>query len=167
MTEQMVSAAAIREWRDKYQGCTANNALEALDALIPAPTLAEMTMPERRDCDWMQCDVRGEDGPWLILDPFYDEDRAHLVNRRGYNNLFHIGLVTPRPDLSRWGWASKQQSPALPDGWRIADHPKYGRVVMTSTTPNIDGNVHFVLPAEGDLGHDWMFCPADDLAYLD
>lgn len=56
---------------------------------------------------------------------------------------------------------------ALPDGWRLADHKKYGRVVVTTTTPNRDGYVCFVLHSYGTLGHDWLFCDPAELTYLD
>ena len=57
-------------------------------------------------------------------------------------------------------------APALPDGWRLADHRKYGRVIVT-TTPNSDGRVYFVLHSYGTLGHAWHFCLPDELTYLE
>ena len=61
-----------------------------------------------------------------------------------------------------------QTSAALPDGWRLADHPVYGRVVVTSPTPSLDGRVYFVFhDVDDDMGYDWDFCPASELTYID
>lgn len=57
-------------------------------------------------------------------------------------------------------------TPALPGGWRVADHKDNGRVIVT--TPNNDGRVYYVLPSDLDgLGFDWFFCHTDELTYLD
>ena len=59
-------------------------------------------------------------------------------------------------------------TPTLPGGWRLADHEVYGRVIVTNTTPNIDGKVCFVVPADDyPLGNDWHRCTPDELTYLD
>ena len=60
------------------------------------------------------------------------------------------------------------QIPALPEGWRLADHEKYGRIIVTNDTPTTDGHVHFVMPNPSDpLGYDWMFCRPAELTYID
>lgn len=58
-------------------------------------------------------------------------------------------------------------APALPDGWRLADHSAYGRVIVTNPTPNPSGRVYFVLPSADPMGYDWFFCTPDRLTYLD
>lgn len=59
-------------------------------------------------------------------------------------------------------------APALPDGWKLADHPKHGRVVVTNTTPALDGRVYFVMPNVGDvMGYDWFYCFPEELTYID
>ena len=58
-------------------------------------------------------------------------------------------------------------APALPDGWRLADHEGHGRVIVTTQTPGSDGNVFFVLPSDGPLGYDWFFCDPAELTYID
>lgn len=59
-------------------------------------------------------------------------------------------------------------APALPEGWRLADHKVSGRVVVTNTTPDSDGHVYFVMTSpENTMGYDWFFCDPDDLTYLD
>ena len=135
----------------------------------PRPTLADMPPEERAACDWMQADVEALDGPWLIIDPAA-ADHAHVVDREGKNRLFPARYVTPRPDLPRWEWPGEQQPApalALPDGWKLADHEKYGRVIVTSDTPDTDGHVYFVAPAPCTIGNDWHLCRNDELAYLD
>ena len=145
-----------------------------LDALLPAPprlTLADLTMPGRRACNWMQCDVEGQDGEWMIIDPFDDEDHAHVVGRRrGNMRIFQAKHVTPRPDLPRMEWDGTEKaapSPALPDGWRLADHKDHGRGIVTNPTPKRDGRVYYVIPAADPLGFDWLFCHPDELTYID
>lgn len=56
---------------------------------------------------------------------------------------------------------------SLPEGWRLADHKDYGRVIVTNDTPDRNGRVHFVIPSVGLLGFDWHFCAPDALTYLD
>lgn len=58
--------------------------------------------------------------------------------------------------------------PALPRGWKLADHRKYGRVIVTSTTPGKYGHLYFVMPNVGDvMGYDWFHCFPEELTYLD
>lgn len=140
-----------------------------LDTVPALPTLADMSHVARRETRWMRCDVDGEDGEWLIIDPFDDESHANVIGRKGYRRIFPTHHVIPRPDLARMEWTgSKKTAPALPDGWRLADHETYGRVVVTNTTPDSDGYVRFVLPDDGDyMGFDWHFCHHDKLTYID
>lgn len=58
-------------------------------------------------------------------------------------------------------------TPALPDGWRLADHKDHGRVIVTNPTPSENGIVYYVIPAVDPLGFDWLFCDPDDLTYID
>lgn len=144
--------------------------LEALLPNPPLPTLADMSPEKRRDCEWMQCDVAGLDGAWLIIDPFDDEDHAHVVGRRGNMRILPAHFITPRPDLPNMEWTGdKKPDPAsnLPDGWRFAEHPDHGRVIITNTTPNRLGNVYFVAPtADYIMGYDCRSCDPDELTYL-
>ena len=142
---------------------------------IPAPppkrpTLADMTYEERRECQWMQCDVTGFHGEWILVAPSDWDGDAVLLDREGDVYYEHHASVTPRPDLPRLTWPGEQQpapAPALPEGWRLADHKDHGRVVVTNTTPDSNGHVPFVLPLEDTLGHDWRFCDLAELTYID
>lgn len=59
-------------------------------------------------------------------------------------------------------------APTLPEGWRLADHKKYGRVIVTNTTPDKYGHVYVVFPAVGKItGSAWSFCFPDELTYID
>lgn len=52
--------------------------------------------------------------------------------------------------------------------WGLAEHEKYGRVIVTAPTPDRYGNVYFVIPdGDHDLGYEWRFCEPDKLTYLD
>lgn len=76
----------------------------------PRPTLANMTLDERKACQWMQCDVEGYDDPWLIINPIDDEDHAHVVKREGNTGIFETKYITPRPDRPRMKWDDNDQS---------------------------------------------------------
>ena len=71
-------------------------------------------------------------------------------------------------------------APALPDGWRLADHKENGRVIVTNTTPNRDGRFYYVLPVavvphadhsqgafRNRMGFDWRTCDPAELTYID
>lgn len=56
----------------------------------------------------------------------------------------------------------------LPGGWRLAEHPDYGRVVVTTSIPNHDGRVYFVFHSAWDsLGYSGSYCTPDELTFLD
>ena len=62
---------------------------------------------------------------------------------------------------------TEQTIPALPEGWRLADHEVYGRVIVTTSIPNHDGRVYFVFPSAWDsLGYSGGYCTPDKLTYL-
>ena len=59
-------------------------------------------------------------------------------------------------------------APALPDGWRFAEHEDHGRVIVTNPTPDCYGTVYFAFPRADYLkGFDWKFCDPSELTYLD
>lgn len=139
---------------------------------IPAPTLptlADMTREERRACRRMQCDVAYRSVRYVIAAPFDDDDTVALIAADGDICWVSPERVTPRPDLPRMEWPDTETpTPALPDGWRLADHKENGRVIVTNTTPDPSGHVCYVLPAEDYvLGYDWNVCDPDKLTYLD
>ena len=56
----------------------------------------------------------------------------------------------------------------IPNGWRVADHQKHGRGIVTRTTPNCYGRVYFMSPDDAlSLGCDWHYCDPADLKFLD
>ena len=138
---------------------------------VPAPsrpTLADMTPEERAECQRMQCDVEGEDDRAVIFDPCREDGGASVLWPGGFIEQIGWGVVTPRPDLPRLERPGDQKpAPALPDGWRLADHKVNGRVIVTNPTPNRDGRVYYVIPSADPLGFDWLFCRPDELTYLE
>ena len=57
---------------------------------------------------------------------------------------------------------------SLPDGWRLADHKKYGRVMVTNPTPDACGYIYFVRSDDEFVaGFDWAACLPDELTYID
>ena len=135
----------------------------------PLPTLADMTPEERAECQGMQADVGVERR--IIVRVMDVEEGAVTLVESGDTVVCPHSSVTPRPDLPRFVWPgdtpAPAPAPALPEGWRLADHEKYGRVVVTSATPDTDGHVYFVAPADDPIGNDWHLCRNDELAYLD
>lgn len=165
---QAVREWAERAWHTKVQDAVVANAARVLLAVLPKPpTLADMAPEARRDCQWMQADTK----PWgrvVIVAPDLSGERAALLDVWGDVAYEDHASITPLPDLPRMEWPSvRKPAPALPDGWRLADHKDHGRVIVTNPTPNSAGNVYFVLPANGIMGHDWFFCDPDELTYLD
>lgn len=147
-------------------------AAEAVEALLPAPappTMADMTPEERASCRWMQCDVKDCEITAGIIIKINPTD-AHLIDSDGETWFLDLDTVTPRPDLPCLEWPSDKKpdtGPALPDGWRVADHKDNGRVIVTNTTPNRDGRVYYVLHSTDPLGFDWLLCKPYELTYLD
>lgn len=137
----------------------------------PRPTLAKMSEKERAACRWMQADVEGRSGEWLIIDPIDGWSYARLMSRGGSTPVFPAENVTPRPDLPRMEWPGTEKpapAPALPDGWRLADHNLYGRVIVTRPEPDDDGKVAITAstPTRGYRARlEW--CRPDELTYLD
>ena len=140
---------------------------------IPAPapkrpTLADMNPEERDACRWMQCDVEGEDARAVIINPYWEDGSARALWPGGIVEQFGWWRVTPRPDIPRMTWpGDKKPAPALPEGWRLADQRKYGRVIVTNPTPDRDGYVYFVVSTTGPIGNTWHFCTPGELTYLD
>lgn len=135
------------------------------------PTLADMTPEERAACKWMQSDVEDRGVRYVIANPHDAEGDAALVDPDGEIEWFSPERVTPRPDLRRMAWPGTEKpapAPALPDGWRLADHQRYGRVAVTNTTPNRDGYVCCVSSYDRDgTGFDWHYCRPHELTYFD
>lgn len=134
----------------------------------PRPTLADMTLDEQDECAGMQADLAQGDRV-VILDGTPDSDDSVQVLEMNLG-VFRprTADVTPRPDLPRMTWpGDKKPAPALPDGWRLANHPEHGLVIVTNPTTGSDGYACFVLPTTGTRGHTWHLCPPDELTYLD
>ena len=150
-------------------------AARVLLAVLPKhPTLADMTAEERRASRRMQCDYKGitRNTTSRGVIGYFDHEERKAVILTDTNGIVRrdYDRVTPLPDLPRLEWPGDQKpapAPTLPEGWRLADHPDYGRVVVTSGTVDADGHVYFVAPAPGTIGNDWHLCRKDELTYLD
>ena len=173
MTDQ-IPADEVRKIIAFYRDGASDRGGMILDALRdllpppPLPTLADMTDEERAACQWMQADVGVERR--IIVRVMDVEEGAVTLVESGDTVVCPHSSVTPRPDLPRFTWPGEQQTapaPALPEGWRFADHKDHGRVIVTNTTPDEDGHVYFVAPAPDPLGNDWHPCDPAELTYLD
>ena len=147
-----------------------------LHAVPAPPTLADMTAEERRASRRMQCDYElpGQRSRSRGVIGYFDlvEEKALILTTTCGIQRKDYAHVTPRPDLPRLEWPGDKEpdpAPALPEGWALANHPDYGRVIVTTPTTYHDGHVYVVLPDEDELsrGYDWHLCDPDSLTYLD
>ena len=180
MTDQTIPADKVRAWVTAWETTRpehrtlkdAEGIIQALRDLLPPPprpTLADMTLEERRACQWMQVDTPPRFRA-VILATDLSGGRAALLDRWGDTIYMDHEDVTPRPDLPRLEWSGTETpdpAPTLPDGWRLADHEDYGRGIVTNPTPNRNGRVYFVLPADEPMGYDLLFCDPADLTFFD
>ena len=119
-----ISADKVREARDLHRDAAKmvtitdaereihQHVADAMDALLPPPprpTLADMTPKERHACRWMQADVDGITGRWLILNPYDEDGDVEVVLESGRKEYFSPERVTPRPDLPRMEWPGTGQ----------------------------------------------------------
>ena len=164
-------ASNVRRHADKHFPAERAIARVILNAVPspPRPTLADMTPEERAACQWMQADTKLW-GRVVIIVPDLSDGRAALLDQSGDVIYGRYVNVTPRPDLPRMTWPGDKKpahAPALPDGWRLADHVTHGRVIVTNSTPDTEGHVYFVAPDPDPTGHDWHLCFPDRLTYID
>ena len=187
MTDQTIPADKVRAARDLHRDAAKmvtitdtereihQHVADAMEALLPTPTLptlADLPEEERRACRWMQADVEGYEHRPVIITPHWVGGDVRVMCPDGSINPIDPGHVTPRTDLPRMEWPSDKKpapTPALPDGWRLAEHQTLGRVIVTSASTSSDGDgyVYILLPTDDSRGYDWMFCPTNRLTYLD
>ena len=146
----------------------ARDAARTLITMMPRPTLADMTPEEREKCKWMQADT-SRWGHAVIICPDVGDGRAALLDGWGHVDYEPHSKVTPRPDLPRMEWpGTEKPAPALPDGWRLADHKKHGRVIVTRPDPDEEGEAAIIrtLPARPSRAV-LTWCDSDELTYTD
>ena len=177
MNDQTIPADKVRELIAFYRDGASDRGgmiLADLEALLPTttrPTLDDMTDKERDACRGMQADVEGMSGRYVIIHPRQGAGAVAAVSEDGEIKWFVPGQVTPRPDLPRLEWPGNKQpdpAPALPDGWRLAEHPDHGRVIVTRTEPDRDGEVPITVPVPpDDFAARFEWCRPAELTYLD
>ena len=167
MTDRTFTAAELREVLGG-EG-TAADKVQALHELIlfpSRPTLADMTLDEQSECQWMQCDVGGEDDRAVIFNPHWEDGSARVLWPGGFSTYPGWERVTPRPDLPRMEWPGNQEAdPALPVWGQLADHPKHGKVFVIDPTPDSDGCIRVMRPIPGRPEYAWFLCEPSELAY--
>ena len=173
MTDQTIPADDLRRFIARYRTAANDRGsilLDELEALLPHPTLADMSPEERAACQWMQADVK-PGGRLVITAPNATHARAALLDEGGEVTYQYHANITPRPDLPRLEWPSDKTAPtghALPDGFRLAEHPDYGRVIVTTPDPGCDGDAYFVYPETVlSLGFNSDWCDSAALTFLD
>ena len=180
MTDQTIpanltrdEAQAVRDYAARvladpnYHSAEEVAAARVLLAVLPRPTLADMTANERTECQRMQADVKGYEHPAAIIQTYVTNGSARVMWETLRVEEVSWANITPRPDLPRLQWPGEQQpAPALPEGWRLADHEKRGRGIVTTENPDLDGRVAFVHRG-GYSGFGCSWCTPDELTYLD
>ena len=130
MTDQIPAdqARRARQWArdtldDVENGANvsayARDAARTLIAMMPRPTLADMTPEERSACQWMQADTNG--GRDVISNPCYDQGRATILLRDGTSIPVGMEKITPRPDLPRMEWPRDTGIPGVAIGVPVTD----------------------------------------------
>ena len=181
MTDQTTLADQVRAILDGWERIKEHADWDDIDNLVQdirdllhtstPQTLADMTPDEQDECAGMQADLAQGDRV-VILDGTPDAAGLVQVLEKSLDVYrAYPAEVTPRPDLPRMEWPGNEKpdpAPALPDGWRLADHPEYGRVIVTTENPDEYSLVAFV-HRDDDLhrghGSDWRD-PAE-LTYID
>ena len=144
---------------------------DALKALITPklPTLADMTEEERKACLWMQAD-HASHGRVILVVTLHDSVQF-LKQSGGWMTAWQNNFkqITPLPDLPKLKWpgAGAAEPPALPDGMRLADHPDFGRVVVS---PKMDSESEYKVfhsDRENRSGADWHYAHESKLTFLD
>ena len=80
------------------------------DQMTPAlPTLADMTEGERRDCQWMQADVKGYESRVVIVNPYWKDGSARAMWPNARMGAVPWKRITPRPDLPRLEWPGDRE----------------------------------------------------------
>lgn len=100
-------------------------------------------------------------GRGIVTTPEADCDGKVWFVRPVGANLKGCGWCLCNPDLLTFHDAA----PALPQWWRLATHPVFGRGIVTTAEVDCDGGVWFLRPDSGDVG--WCFCDPDSLTFLD
>lgn len=87
--------------------------------------------------------------PWAVaaLDGLFAEDYMD-------SDVALIHKLVPEP-------------PALPEGMRLADNEKYGRVVVSPRTDDNGDYMVFLCTSEEVTGADWEYAPGSELTFLD
>lgn len=169
-------AKAAREWatdylKGLYEVAPVTVARIVLDTVPepPLPTMNKLPENERYDCHHMQCDVCGFTDRMVIVN--IRSSSVDVMAEDGERWTIEDIRVTPRPDLPRMEWPSEKKpapAPALPVGWRYADHKDHGRVIVTRPEPDVDGEATIIRPVPTSIDRtriDW--CRPDELTYLD
>ena len=160
-----------REWAESIESTTnsaesttnpwSDRAIAAarviLDAVPapPRPTLADMTPEERAACQWMQCDVTGFRGRWVLATPYDEDGDAGLISACGEMAWSSPAQITPRPDLPRLEWPDDQKADDVPpvkvgDVIESADDPRLAALPAGTVLRDLDGEE--VTRSEGGPG---------------
>lgn len=111
LPEVIVDGEKLREVVADHHIDMSEELMEALGALLPAPTpptLADMTPEEREACVGMQADVESVDDDYRSVIAYVSETVADIVVIGGRVGSAEHSEVTPLPDLPRMVWPGNE-----------------------------------------------------------
>lgn len=138
----------------------------------PAPTVTSTYSPNGRSDalpEGWRCAVHEVHGRVVVTNPRPDDD-GEVYFAFPTDDLEGYDSDTCRPDELTYinEKLDPAPAPALPGKWRRADHEVYGRVIVTNSTPNVDGYVYGMVASDRDsAGFGWLYCDPAKLTYLD
>lgn len=155
MVHRMILANNVREVIEKmHQHANHDNVrgneetyirffAEKLEELLPV-TLADMTREEQEACQWMQCDVKGNDNRAVIFNPIWADGNARIMWADAHLESVPWKCVTPRFDLPRMTWPSEQKIKDVPtvkigDVIESADDPRLAALPVWTVLRDIRG----------------------------
>lgn len=128
MTDQTIPVDKVREIIARHRDGASHRGgmiLNDLKALLPLPTLADMTEEERAACIRMQCDTAPNRSVRGFIADIYPGG-CRVIERDTWEwRSCSDDMVTPRPDLPRMEWPGEAPVPpntlAVGSAWDDAD----------------------------------------------
>lgn len=129
------------------------------------PTLADMTVEERKACRWMQCRAKGFSEDERLVIAYVGDHWITLWLEDGDFLVADPGDVTPLPGEPKLKWPGHEEE--LPKGMRLADHSEYGRVVVS---PKRDSDAEYKIfysDEDSNTGAYYQYASEQYLDFLD
>lgn len=127
------------------------------------PTLADMTNEERKACKWMQAKASGSDDLYVLAN--VSTSSSYLWTQDGHVIFRGNDTITPIPTVPKFKWPGHDEE--LPKGMRLADHPDYGRVVVSPKSDSDAEYKIFYSDEDSNTGAYYQYASKRSLDFLD